>query len=165
VSDVFLSLNDQMEALSRAFVAAIAAKAGYAMSIPDFDRDSIDLMVFAKGAMRPQIGIQLKATTAFPLDVTTINFPLSIKNYDDLRVPTQTPRILVVLALPSDYAQWLDNQEHHLLMRRCVYWKSLRGSPETRNTASVSISIDIKERFDVPTLISLMQKSREGTPL
>jgi len=165
VSDAFLSLNDQMEALSRAFVAAIAAKAGYAMSIPDFDRDSVDLMVCAKGAMRPQIGIQLKATTAIPSGAVEFSFPLSIKNYDDLRVPTQTPRILVVLALPDDDSQWLDHQAHHLLMRRCAYWKSLRGSPETSNVASVSIPMDTNKRFDVATLVSLMQKSREGAPL
>jgi hypothetical protein len=165
VSDAFLHPNDQMEALSRAYVAAIAAKAGYAMSSPDFDRDSIDVMVFAKGAMRPQIGIQLKATTTVSPDATGFSFPLPIKTYNDLRIRTQIPRILVVLALPDDSSEWLEHQAYHLLMRRCAYWTSILGSPETANVATVSISIDISKRFDVDTLISLMQKSRDGAPL
>ncbi len=52
-----------MEALSRAYVSAIAAHAGYTVGRPEPDRDSVDLSLSAGGAMRPQIDIQLKATT------------------------------------------------------------------------------------------------------
>jgi hypothetical protein len=165
VSDAFLSPNDQMEALSRAYVAAIAAKAGYAMSETNFDRDSVDVTLQAREQMRPQIGLQLKSTMRVPLKATAFAFPLPIKNYNDLRVRTQVPRILVVLALSANADKWIDHRAERLIIRRCAYWKSLLGSPDTQNYTSIAITIDTKHIFDVPTLISLMQKSRNGVPL
>ena len=90
-----------MEQLSRAYVAAIAAHAGYVTATNDLDRDSIDVTIRAGDLMRPAIDIQLKATGRIPAKAAAFSFPLSIKNYNDLRIRTQTPRILVVLAMPQ----------------------------------------------------------------
>src|SRR5438034_11405107 len=100
--DALLTNNDRMEALSRVYVSAIAARAGYTVGHAEPDRDSVDLFLNAGGAMRPQIGVQLKATATIPQDVADFSFPLPIKNYDDLRIATQSPRILIILALPAD---------------------------------------------------------------
>src|SRR2546423_2935769 len=154
-----------MEALSRAYVSAIAAHAGYTVGRPEPDRDSVDLSLSAGGAMRHQIDIQLKATTTAPESVDEFTFPLPVKNYNDLRIQTQTPRILVVLALPNDDREWLNHTITHLIMKRCAYWKSLSGMPETKNTTTISIPINSTQVFDVPTLVALMQKSRTGQRL
>ena len=37
----------------------------------------------------------------------TIDFPMNRRNYDLLRVETQTPRLLVVLHLPRNEEQWV----------------------------------------------------------
>jgi Domain of unknown function (DUF4365) len=101
MSDELLSIQDRQEALSRAYAAVIAAGAGYATYAPDFDRDSIDLGFSAGGRMRPNLHVQLKATINLRKAGDHFKFLLKKKNYDDLRAPTQVPRVLVVLALPK----------------------------------------------------------------
>lgn len=49
MTDALLTQNDRAEALSRAYVSAVAAMAGYTISAPDFDRDSIDVVIGAGG--------------------------------------------------------------------------------------------------------------------
>ena len=62
-SDALLTDADREEALSRAYVRAVAGFAGYTVSEEDFDRDGIDLRIHAGGDRSPSIGLQLKATT------------------------------------------------------------------------------------------------------
>ena len=62
MNDTILAQTDREEALSRAYVAAVAAGAGYTLAVQDFDRDGIDVQVRAGGTMRPSLDIQLKAT-------------------------------------------------------------------------------------------------------
>lgn len=163
--DALLSQNDRMEALSRAYVSAIAAHAGYTVGNAQPDRDSVDIILNAGGVMRPAIGVQLKATTTVSVVSGEFSFPLPVKNYNDLRVPTQSPRILVVLALPGNDDEWLTHRIDKLIMKRCAYWKSLFGMPETNNIRTVSVNVDAAQIFDVAALVSLMQKSRNGESL
>jgi hypothetical protein len=160
-----LSPNDQMEALSFVYGRAIAARAGYMVLPAEPDRDSVDLFFCAGGNMRPQIGVQFKATTAIPPRHTQFSFPVPIKNYNDLRIPTQTPRILIILELPRNSNQWLNHSAARLILKKCAYWKSLLRFPPTSNLVSVSVQIDKTDIFNVPTLIQLMDRSRNGVPL
>lgn len=97
MSDALLSIQDQQEALSRAYVTAIAAGAGYETYRPDFDRDSVDIGFNAGGSMRPNLHVQLKATINLRKNGDLFKFSLGKKNYDDLRAETQVPRVIVVL--------------------------------------------------------------------
>ena len=72
------------------------------------------------------------------------------------------PRILVVLALPAVEADWLSVTPEQLVMRRCAFWASLAGFPETENNESVTISIQNNNRFDVESLRALMERARRG---
>jgi hypothetical protein len=131
--------------------------------VPDYDRDSVDLGFMATGRMRPNLHVQLKATINLRKAGEIFKFALKKKNYDDLRVPTQVPRIVVVLALPKQETSWLNVSVSHLVMKRCAYWASLRGEPELPDDqASVSIEIPTVNRFDVDCLRKLMEAAREG---
>ncbi len=44
---------DQKEALSRVYVKALAACAGFSTSVPEPDRDSVDLRIQAGGGASP----------------------------------------------------------------------------------------------------------------
>ncbi|TMQ03035.1 MAG: DUF4365 domain-containing protein [Deltaproteobacteria bacterium] len=58
------------------------------------------------------------------------------KNYDDLRhTDYVTPRILVVVFVPEQVADWTTHTEQELTMRYCAYWASLRGLPHRRISA------------------------------
>ena len=104
------------------YVEALAARAGYSTSTPQPDRDSVDLHIQAGGPRRPALDLQLKATVNVgePRD-GALAFRLPIKNYDDLRVPTQTPRLLVVLELPTDETRWMTVSPEELVLRRRAY--------------------------------------------
>jgi hypothetical protein len=163
MTDALMAATDREEALSRAYVGAVAAGAGYVTALMDFDRDGVDVQIRAGGEMRPSLDIQLKATINLgePTD-NVFRFPLKRRNYDLLRAETMIPRILVVLDLPRNEADWLHVAPDQLIMRRCAYWADLAGMPETENKESVTISIQNKNRFDVKSLRALMERARTG---
>jgi hypothetical protein len=164
MTDHLLTGPDREEALSRAYVQAVAAGAGYVVATMDFDRDGIDVEIKAGGAMRPSIGLQLKATINLGEPAKGVfRFPLRRRNYDLLRLPTQAPRLLVVLDLPRDETQWLTVTAESLVLRRSAFWASLAGAPETDNEATVTVSIQSDHRLDTDSLRALMDQSRTGT--
>ena len=163
LTDTFLSTYDQEERLSVAYVLAVAARAGYTTAERDLDRDGIDLSIQAGGAMRPALDLQLKATINLgnPRD-GVFHFPLPVRNHNLLAIPTQTPRLLVVLALPRDEDQWMTVTHDELILRRCAYWANLADRDETNNAESVTVPIPENHLFDVPALQALMEQSRRG---
>ena len=163
MTDALLTEPDQKEALSRAFAHAIAAGAGYATAVYDLDRDGIDLRIQSGGAMRPALELQLKATAGLgePVD-GCFRFLLPRRNYDLLRIETQTPRLLVVLDLPKDSMQWITVTTDKLVLRRGAYWLNLAGYAETNNQKSVTVRIPQANLFDVDSLHLLMEQSRAG---
>lgn len=163
MTDSLMSSTDREEALSRAYVAAVAAGAGYTTAESNLDRDGVDVQVRAGGDMRPSIDIQLKATVNLgKASNGAFSFPLKRRNYDLLREPTIVPRVLVVLDLPKDEKEWLSVKPEELVLRRCAYWANLAKSPETENKESVTISIENKNRFNVEGLKALMEQARTG---
>ena len=165
MTDALLTTNDQMEGLSRAYISALCARAGYTTAHYDFDRNSVDIIVGAGGDFSPEVHVQLKATTSIATGVRSFSFPLSIKNYNDLRARSMMPRVLVVLALPKDEADWLSVSVDQLVLRRIAYWKSLKGMPDTDNTTSVSIPIETSQVCDVAALQYFMAQARAAAPL
>ena len=164
MTDNLLTGQDRQEALSRAYVHAIAAGAGYVVATMDFDRDGVDVEIKAGGAMRPSIGLQLKATINLgDIKDGLFHFPLKRRNYDLLRLPTQVPRLLVVLDLPSQEDQWLTITPESLILRRSAFWVSLAGAEETDNVTTITIPIDATHRLDTASLRALMEQSRTGT--
>jgi hypothetical protein len=163
MTDALMAVTDREEAMSRAYVAAVAAGAGYVTAVMDFDRDGVDVQIRAGGTMRPSLDIQLKATINLGEPKGgAFRFPLKRRNYDLLLAETMIPRILVVLDLPRDEGDWLKVTPEHLIMRRCAYWASLGGLNETRNKESVTILIRSSNTFDVESLRTLMEQARRG---
>ena len=77
MSDSILASGDRKEGLSRAYVQAVAAAAGYTLAEQNFDRDGVDVQVRAGGEMRPSLDMQLKATVRLGQDGAYWRFPLS----------------------------------------------------------------------------------------
>ena len=164
MTDALLADTDREEALSRAYVMAVAGMAGYVVAQMDFDRDGVDLQLRAGGSFRPCLDVQLKATIKLgEAKEGVFRYSLKRRNYDLLRIETQTPRILIVLDLPQERESWLDVTLEHLILRRCAYWATLGGLSDTRSQESVAISIRQQNRFDIDNLKSLMAQSRKGS--
>lgn len=156
--------NKQKESLSVAYIKAVAATVGLGWYIPSPDDDSVDIGLAAtgtKGTIRsPRLELQAKATSRDLLyNDGTIHFPLSIKNYDDLRPGNlMVPRILVVMIIPEDIGQWLEISDEQMLIRHCAYWCSLREQQETTNKENVMVYIPVSQRFDVAGLSAIMDR-------
>jgi hypothetical protein len=167
IADERVDLNQQKEQLNHAYVRAVAATAGYTCYKPEVDFDSVDLGIAATGGngttRSPRLEMQLKATASTSPTAASIPFVLKLKNYDDLRGTNfMVPRILVVLLVPDDVTDWLMHSEKELAMRRCGYWLSLRGMPDTPNTTAVTVHVPRSQQFTVPDLAAIMARVGSG---
>ena len=150
------------EALSEVYVRALAASAGYTTSKPDFDRDSIDISVNAGGSMRPQVDIQLKASINFAARDGNISYFCPKRNYDQLRLPTQNPRILVLFQLPRNRQDWLAVNPDELILKHRAHWLSLKGYPPSENQKGCTVYVPLANRLDVAGLSDLLERARRG---
>ena len=114
--------------------------------------------------MRPAVDLQLKATANLTESHNGhCRFALKRRNYDLLRIETQTPRLLVVLELPRDESRWMTITADELVLRRRAYWLNLKGCEESDNQSSVTVSIPTENVFHVESLRALMEQSRRGS--
>ncbi|WP_168210326.1 DUF4365 domain-containing protein [Persicimonas caeni] len=161
-----MSTNDIKEELSYAYVHAVASKTAFSCDRVSKDRDSIDVTIRAKGKLAedskvysPVLDLQLKATSNATIREGQVVFDLKMKNYDELRERSQTPRLLVVLVLPANEDEWLEFGAEQLVARRCCYWYSLRGAEEVDNETSRRIEIPQVQVFSPEQLRALMVKA------
>ena len=157
--------NLQMEQLSLAYIRAVAARAGFLVSRPEPDLDSVDGVLMSGVGRRPRIDFQAKATTRDVLRDGVLHYPLDVKNYNDLRADTLIPRILVLLLMPADSNAWMTQSEEELCLSYCAYWLSLEDRPSTANTVSITVPIPTANIFNVHQLTDLMGKAERGESL
>jgi hypothetical protein len=108
---------------------------------------------------------QAKATARHRLRADDFVFRLSVKNYNDLRRDVRTPRLLIVVLLPTSEEEWLVHSEEELQLRHCGYWFSLAGWPPTTNAATISVNIPRTQVFDTAQLRALMGRANREEPL
>jgi hypothetical protein len=167
-----LTKNHRQEALSRAYIQAIAARAGMSCSFREMDY-GIDVTVHEIGQQGRRycetgfrIDFQAKSTSATALTDASVLYDLEVKAYDDLRAaPARCPWLLVVLILPDDEAQWTEQTEEHLLVRRAAYWLSLAGRGPVTNTRKVRLALPRENLFSIEALRELMQRVSRGETL
>ena len=163
--DALLTPEFRQEALSKAYIHAVASMAGYTTAVYEQDLDGVDVRIQAGGDMRPAIEIQAKATTLLgkPDAEGFFHFPLKVGNYAHLTIPTQTPRVLVVLDMPSEAEGWAVLTPDGLSLRRRAYWLDLKGCQPVENRQTVTVLIPQCQVFDLDGLRFLMERSREGS--
>ena len=155
--------EQRMEQFSFAYVRAVAAHAGCAVAdnlYPDIS--SRDGSISADWGRRPQIDFQAKATSRDVLRDGAVRFPLPINNYNDLRRRDKVPHILIVLLMPEDEADWLNQTSEELTMRRCAYWMSLEGMSERPNVSTVTVRVPVSQTFDSEQLRDMMNRVDRG---
>lgn len=161
--DGLLADTDIEESLSFAYVHAVSVSAGYVIALKNFDRDGVDMTIEAGDHLRPKIDVQLKSTINVESDGSIITYKCKQRNYDLLRIPTQTPRILILMDLPKKKDAWLSISVDELILRHRAYWISLLGYPATTNTESTTIKIPTENILNTDSLRDLMEKSRTGS--
>jgi hypothetical protein len=171
---MLLTENNIKAELSYAYLHAVASRAGCEAVITGRLRDSagVDAVISAKELYASDsiwtefsIDVQLKATSGDPHPDEHDRFPfrLELDHYDKLRhTGRQTALLLVVLFLPPDKAQWLVHSADCLISRRCAYWVSLRGAPESINQTSQTVYLPLANLFSVEGLRAVMTQVSRG---
>ncbi len=68
------------------------------------------------------------------------------------------PKILIVILLPENPQEWVNHSEAELCLRKCGYWLSLKGKPQTRNVESVTVYLPRQQIFTVNAVKNLMEQ-------
>lgn len=162
-----LYATQQKEQFSLAFIQAVAAAAGCNVARAAVDDESVDLELIAAhdaADLRPSphLAIQAKCTALDSGDGDTLPFSLKLKNYDDLRAPCHVPRLLVVVCVPADVEAWLTATPDALVLRRCAYWRSLRGLPPADTETRKTVHVPRTQRFEPQSLTALMATVARG---
>jgi hypothetical protein len=159
------------ESLSRAYVRAIAGRAGLNLAVREYDYGvdgSFDEVVVRQNRRVESgfsLSFQLKASTQWQLNDAQVVYDLEVKTYNDLilrrSMRTATPCILILLALPSDSMQWLICEETQLRLQGTCYWEYLSGSL-SENRQSVRIRIPRSQRLNPESLLTLIENVKIG---
>ena len=161
--------TNMMERFSLAYLEAVASQAGCWIADPRIDRNSVDGIFMGEVNGLPSVfGFQAKATSQDILRGDHLNFSLPINNYNDLRISTPTlrfQRILIVLRMPKEIDEWLNQTDEELCMRHCAYWISLREEPEVSNTSNITVHIPLANMFNTESLTGLIDRAARGEPL
>ncbi len=161
-----------MEALSRAYVHAVAAFCGMTYAVPSADY-GIDMTLreveeshggqfFDWGAT---LDVQLKSTTGIAAGREAVRYDLDARAYDLLRLPVEPVRVLVLVILPTVEADRLRHTRSGLTIGGRAYWASLRGLPPVQNRSSVRIRIPRRQAFTHESLRWIMGMVRLGRDL
>lgn len=164
-----LSPIDIESELSYAYLHAVACKAGFACEVKGRHHDNrgVDAEITGWGLNtgRPRteasIKVQLKATVTEQGETAThISYFLDeVKRYDDLRAEDlQTPRILVVLFLPNEAADWLAIRPDQLLMKKAAFWVSLVGAEPSTNKTGQTIYLPKAQLFTPESLTNVLTR-------
>ena len=151
-----MPLNQQKARFSLSYIEAVASHAGFQVVETKVDHDSVDGILIADFGRRPRIEFQAKATARDVVRQDHIHYPLTAKNYDDLRIETVNPRILIVLILPKDKSAWISQTGNELCLRHCAYWMSLRGKPAMPNTKSVTVHVPMTNVLNSDQVANMM---------
>ena len=158
--------TNMMERFSLAYLEAVASQAGCWIADPRIDRNSVDGILRGETNGRPcTIDFQAKATSQDIMHDDHLSFRLPINNYNDLRLTTRFPRILIVLLMPKEADEWLNQTEEELCMRHCAYWRSIEGEPDVSNTDNVAVHIPLSKMFSSDQLTDMMHRADRGEPL
>ncbi len=158
----------RMEDLSLAYIRAVVAQAGFIVDPITSDWESRDGTIHATGGKRPKIDFQAKCHGTDPLPPGEASFPfdLPLKNYDELRNPDLIfPHLLFVILVPRAAAERVSVTEEALVLRRCGYWLSLRGLPDTSNSQTCRVHIPRANVLNVAGLTGLMTRLDRGETL
>lgn len=162
----------RQEALSRAYVQAVAAGAGLSVGVP-FPDYGIDMTLYRRrsvGGRRiglgPSIDVQLRSSSRATFEPSNVVYDLDAVTYNLLRAPEEPGRpFLVLFVPPADEGDWIAQSERGLTVRGCAYWASLQGSPPSRARRSVRVRIPRANVFSVAGVRTLFENlGRRGVP-
>jgi hypothetical protein len=121
------------ELLSKAYISAVVAGAGYILAPPAQPEYGIDGMIHAVRYRRGKlyqtpdgVALQIKSTTDYFFRRNQVIYEMDVDAYNkiarDPNEPEENPTILLLYCMPEDPERWLSLGEDELILRQCCYW-------------------------------------------
>ncbi len=161
----------RQEALSRAYVEIVATRCGMICTSRNYDY-GLDLSLIEVQEVDGQylegsnkLDLQLKSVLVDEQRTDHLTYDLDVRTYEHLRQDVITRRLLVVMKMPQNEAEWTSQDDTHLELRHGAFWMSLASHPPTENRRSVRLRIPRANLFSVTGLMEIMRKIREGEAL
>lgn len=154
--------NHSKSFLSKSYVNAVAAQAGFGCQFtdPDYGIDAeisevqyTEENIYVNSGY--QFNIQMKATHNFHKSTTDITYPLEADAYNRLIYHKGGFIVLVVFCIPQKVDDRLLVTEDYMQLRNCCYWFHVFGNL-TKNVSSKNILIPRKQVFDPQSCLFLM---------
>jgi hypothetical protein len=96
---------------------------------------------------------------------TEVRLDLDVETYNYQRTPeTFCPRVLVVLVMPAEEAEWVNQSPDELALRHCAYWLSLQGYTEASARSTIRVGIPLTSLFSADAVQMMMQRLQERKP-
>ena len=169
-----LTENDIKAELSYAYLHAVAARAGFGCEVAGRHSDNagVDAYIRVKERLSAEslhtnfaFEVQLKATgRPTAPEAGKLSYWLDdVGRYDELRERSgPMPKLLVVLFLPENAAEWLEHSEVSLVIKRCAYWVSLWDAPASANKKGQTVYLSETNVLSAEGLRSVARRlSRE----
>lgn len=154
--------NHHMEQMSLAFIHAVAADAGLLYERYAEDLTGVDGVLKSTSLPYPLIEFQAKATSGDIVRDDGIHFELKVDQHNALVGDYRATRVLFVVQLPDDPADWVSYQPDELRLMCRGWWHSLRNEAESRNQASVTVRIAPENVVDDDGLDRMVELSKRG---
>jgi Domain of unknown function (DUF4365) len=161
--------TDFMEQLQVGFLRAVAASAGCVPSEPVID-EGIDVILSHKSISHTYPGdncarleVQLKATAEFvDSDGDHVSVPLQRDRWDYYRADCNTlSKIVVILSMPSDQADWTLADHDVFSIYHCAYWVNLATEPQSTLVKPLAVA-PRSQIFDDIALCKIMARIGKG---
>lgn len=171
--EILMSIDSlKQEAFSKAFIRAIAARAGVSVTQPESDFGTDLTLTEVKARQEPSgkvsyvdlnsLRLQLKSTINLEIKDDEVIFDLDVKNYNDLvDSESNIPRILVLIHVPREQSNWFTHNDDELVLRHKAYWISIAGRTPSENDSKQRIKIPTTNIFNEPVINQLFSKIRE----
>ncbi len=157
--------KQQREELHKAYVAAVAARAGCKLGHWSQDSGCLDVSIgthlnLGGKVAAPKLDLQLRSSSKATHDQGEfIAWSLARQHHDILRRPNHTPHLLVTLMLPPNEDEWLTQTPEQLIMRRCAHWVHLLGQPEIpTGRDSTTVHIPKSQVFSPDAILWLLER-------
>lgn len=157
-----MQLSRAQEQFSFAYITAVASQARIQVELRRLDDDGIDGILISTEGTEPRIEFQAKSTYSNVERADRISYPLDVSAYNRLVKETTTPRILIVMIVPSCPTKWIDQDQERLVTYRCAYWAILRGQSPTTNKQKKTISVPKTQIFSPEELRYLIKRADAG---
>lgn len=167
-----ITKQHRQEDLGQAYISAVAAKAGFNLSSDkhDYGYDGTVKDVNNRDGRYVNTGFgfdyQLKSSSNVTFSEDCVIYDLESKNYNDLITEEGLfPKVLILFVLPRDESEWLTVTSDKMTLKKCAWWYSLKGLPQSSNGSKKRIFIPISQIFTPSTAIDIMKKVKGGQEL